>query len=190
MSGAVVERYRDVEDQWRWRLLGEDGHVLADGATTHASAAAMADWLDDLRGTVGDAAVVVADEPVIVVEPQWVALIVDAEGTVVARSPPMADRDAAIDTAEGALATAGVPARWTNVDGPADRDVHWDEPVVFDPTGVICHHGHDGEWRWQLRHRGEHVADSGEGYADAETAATHAMDAVSVLPAAEARTWG
>lgn len=190
MSDATIERYRDVADRWRWRLLGPDGHVLADGATVHETEHALRDWLADLRSAITGAPVVEA--PIVAVEPAWTATLVDPEGEVPARSPPTTDREAAQAAAASAIARGSVPADWRrSAPGAGSRAIRaGTEPVTFDPAGAVCHRGHDGEWRWQLRYAGERVADSGEGYADADTAVEHAEAALAAVPAAEDRTWG
>ncbi|MFP4628133.1 MAG: DUF1508 domain-containing protein [Halobacteriales archaeon] len=49
MTEATIERYTDVDGAWRWRLVDDDEHVLADGATAHASAEALSAHLQRLR---------------------------------------------------------------------------------------------------------------------------------------------
>lgn len=67
MDTPTIQRYRDIDDHWRWRLLGADGHPLADGelafpdetslerhlerVRTNLPAATIADDVDDCQDT-------------------------------------------------------------------------------------------------------------------------------------------
>lgn len=194
MPEAVIETYRDVDDAWRWRMLGGDGHVLADGATTHRTRDALEEWLDDLRTAIGDAEVVATSGPVVLVEPGWQAVLLHEDGTTVAESTGHDTRDSARSAARRAVEAGALPTEWSGEPGDGlDRRVDAISGATraeFTPAGFVCHRGGDGEWRWRLRLRGAHVADSGEGYADRATATDHAELTTSALPGAAVRTWG
>lgn len=118
----TIQRYRDIDDDWRWRLIGADGHPLADGELAFTAADELDDHLDRLRQAVPAAAVVdepgrcpVAGDACIVRttghddEWRW-QLFIDA--TTVAKSGEgYADRDAldaAIERTQAAIADATV----------------------------------------------------------------------------------
>lgn len=124
MATPMIERYRDVEGRWRWRLLAADGHPLADGVMAFDDEDALFDHLDRLRRLVPTA-------------------------TICETRPSGADHSC-----------------------------------------FVTQPGTGDEWRWHLIVTGDHVADSGEGYADrsgAEASAEHTADAIA---SADVRTWG
>ncbi len=58
MSTPTIQRYQDIDQEWRWRLLGSDGHPLADGTIAFADGSALGDHLDWLRGAILSATIV------------------------------------------------------------------------------------------------------------------------------------
>ncbi|MFW6448463.1 MAG: hypothetical protein ACOC0X_02855 [Halobacteriota archaeon] len=184
MATPTIERYTDVADDWRWRLVDTAEHVLADGTTAHGTRASLGAHLDRLRTLAPDVAVVAADGVVVLIEPGSRPTAIDGTGTVLSRGPEVSGLAAAREAAERAI--AGDDAGWST----STADLAEATVVEADPGVAVCHRGHDGEWRWQLRVDGRTVAESGEGYADAPTAREHAERTLEALPAAPTRTWG
>jgi uncharacterized protein YegP (UPF0339 family) len=54
---AGFEVYRDKGGKWRWRLVHENGNVLADSGQGYASRQKARQGLDSVRNNAGDAGV-------------------------------------------------------------------------------------------------------------------------------------
>lgn len=178
MTNATLQRYRDVENRWRWRLVASDGHPLADGTQSFETAGGLDGHLDALRDRLPPLAVIDGTDGAVLIDGDT-AIALSAEGTLTHRkaaiSPPLGDTDT-IDWQPADDGTASVPEATAvqAVDGGA----------------FVIHHGHDGELRWRAIIDAEVVAESGEGYAD-DAAVGRAIDRTTAAIAdATVSTWG
>lgn len=184
---ATVQRYRDVDDHWRWRLV-DDGHVLASASEPVATETALKEAIEALRGVVDACAIHATAAGCVLHTGPTPAVIVDPEGT-----RRLWSRDGGRPRSDGFD-----PDRWTAVaDAEADEATAWASAawsdlamLEADPGVFVCHQGHDGEWRWRLFLDVRPVADSGEGYADETAAKASARRTAGTLPEAPLERWG
>ncbi|WP_066412852.1 YegP family protein [Halorubrum aethiopicum] len=179
---AAFEVYRDKGGKWRWRLIHENGNVLADSGQGYSSRSKARQGLESVRSNVGDADL--AD--------------LDAEPD---------DGEAGDESAgEGGSGDGGAKATFELYEDNAGefrwRLRHRNGNVIADCGGGYAsrsgardaiegvrgyapeadalevgnaafeiYEDAGGEWRWRLRHRnGNVVADCGEGYASRSNA--------------------
>ncbi|MES3160681.1 MAG: DUF1508 domain-containing protein [Halorubrum sp.] len=159
---AAFEVYRDAGGEWRWRLIHENGNVLADSGEGYSSRGTARQGLESVRSNVADAPVDDGDE---------------ADGTGGANATIELYEDAGgewrwrlrhrngniiADSGEGYASKGGARdaiERLREYAPDADvLDVGNAAFEIYEDAG--------SEWRWRLRHRnGNIIADSGEGYA-------------------------
>ncbi|NIB99493.1 HVO_2922 family protein [Halobacterium sp. R2-5] len=142
---ASFEIYRDVAGEWRWRLVHENGNILADSGEGYTRRRDARRAVDRLQDRVGDAEFDVYEDAAD--EYRW--RLTAENGNVVADSGEGYTRR---DEAENAV------ERLREYAPDADAlDVGFAVFEVFEDSG--------GEYRWRLRHRnGNIIADGGEGY--------------------------
>lgn len=189
MTGATLQRYSDVADMWRWRMLADDGHPLADGTHSFDSAAALDIHLERLRAVTPEVSIVDGGDGAVVIHSDERIGVIDTYGEERshAHDPTLGSFDH-LDSLDPMI------FHWT----PQDADVmqwiadNWERFPVYDadPGLFICHIGHDGEWRWLLRLDGEAVAESGEGYANLPAAESAARRTRNSIESADEDTWG
>lgn len=64
MSDATIQYYTDIEGSWRWRLVADDGHPLADGIEVFDTRRSLDAHLDRVAERVVDAAIVGPDDDI------------------------------------------------------------------------------------------------------------------------------
>lgn len=189
MSDATIQRYQDIEDRWRWRLVGGDGHPLADGSQAFTDASALSDHLDRLRSVVPSLDIASGGAGVVVRDGDGTVVAIDEYGAIRAK--------ATVDDLDGSMTDIDLPGaleRWELDDETTDQwlEDHLDRASDHraEPGLFINHLGHDDEWRWQLRLDGQLVAESGEGYATQEAATEAAEHTRAAIESADEDTWG
>ncbi|MDZ5812301.1 HVO_2922 family protein [Halorubrum sp. AD140] len=178
---AAFELFRDAAGEWRWRLIHENGDVLADSGEGYSSRSKARQGLESVRSNAAEAALAelgVGDADASdgagsagatfeLYEDQggeWRWRLRHRNGNVVA------------DSGEGYASKSGAEDAIERVRGHApDASVLEVGSAAFE-----IYEDAAGEWRWRLRHRnGNVVADSGEGYASR----SNATEAVTRLKA-------
>ena len=182
---AAFELFRDKAGQWRWRLIHENGNVLADSGEGYSSRSKARQGAESVRSNAVDAAVDDGDgEPSGGDGSATIELYEDAadewrwrlrhrNGNVIA------------DSGEGYASKGGAEkaiGRLNEYTPDADvLDVGTAAFEIFEDRG--------GEWRWRLRHRnGNIVADSGEGYGSRSGAVEAVTNVKKHAPGADEET--
>ncbi|MFO8116257.1 MAG: YegP family protein [Halorubrum sp.] len=193
---TAFEVFRDAGGQWRWRLIHENGNVLADSGEGYSSRSKARQGLDSVRSNAAGAAF---DD-------------LDA-----AAGDDASDAESAGDVG-GANATfelyedAGGEYRWRlrhrNGNVIADSgEGYASKSGAKDAIGRVRDYAPDAdvlevgnaafeiyedaaeEWRWRLRHRnGNIIADSGEGYASRSNAVEAVTRVKATAPGAGEET--
>lgn len=57
----AFELYQDRADEWRWRLVAENGNVIADSGEGYASKQGAERGIESVKRTVGKAGIEVLD---------------------------------------------------------------------------------------------------------------------------------
>jgi len=57
MSRATFEVYQDRGDEWRWRLVHDNGNVIADGGEGYASRQKCEQGIESVKENAADAAI-------------------------------------------------------------------------------------------------------------------------------------
>ncbi|WP_207588458.1 DUF1508 domain-containing protein [Halomontanus rarus] len=86
---ASFELFADEDDQWRWRLIDENGRTVAEGVEHHASSDAARNALEPVRDLIGDASILEIDDvsfELHTAEGGWVWRLVDEHGERMAES--------------------------------------------------------------------------------------------------------
>lgn len=113
-SVGTIQRYRDVDEAWRWRLIGDDGHPMADGETTHPTVTALDTHLDDLAHDLAEAVVATLPTGGVILHGST-RFHIAADGAVdtgdMADSPPTPDTPV-IDAAVLAICHRGHDDEW------------------------------------------------------------------------------
>ncbi|WP_123619987.1 HVO_2922 family protein [Halorubrum sp. CSM-61] len=182
---TAFEVFRDAGGEWRWRLIHENGNVLADSGEGYSSRSKARQGLDSVRSNAADA-----------------ALEVDGE------ERESGDGNAAFELYEDAAEEYRWRLRHRNGNVIADSgEGYASRSNARDAIGRVREYGPDadvldvgsaafeiyedagGEWRWRLRHRnGNIVADSGEGYVSRSNAVEAVTSVKRNAPGAEAET--
>jgi hypothetical protein len=63
MAGATFEIYEDRGGNWRWRLVHDNGNIIADSGEGYASRQKCQQGLESVRANAPDADVVRLDDP-------------------------------------------------------------------------------------------------------------------------------
>ncbi len=142
---ASFEIYRDVAGEWRWRLVHENGNILADSGEGYSRRRDARRAVDRVQDRAGDAEFDIYEDSA--GEYRW--RLTAENGNVVADGGEGYTRR---DEAENAV------ERVREYAPDADAlDVGFAAFEVYEDSG--------GEYRWRLRHRnGNIIADGGEGY--------------------------
>mgnify|MGYP000076637855 CR=1 FL=1 len=61
MSQATFEVYQDRSDEWRWRLVHDNGNVIADSGEGYASRQKCEQGIESVKANAGEASVDVVD---------------------------------------------------------------------------------------------------------------------------------
>ena len=176
---TAFEVYSDAGGEWRWRLIHENGNILADSGEGYSSRSKARQGLDSVRSNVGDAPVRTLDEADDG-EPAGSAnatfeLYEDKGGAYRWR---LRHRNGNIiaDSGEGYTSKSSAEDAIERVRGYGpDADV-----LAVGNAAFEIYEDAADEWRWRLRHRnGNIIADSGEGYASR----SNAVEAVTSVKA-------
>jgi len=184
---TAFEVFRDAAGQWRWRLIHENGSVLADSGQGYASRSKARQGLDSVRSNAAEAGLEVEgqeSESESGSENATFELYEDAAGEYRWR---LRHRNGNIvaDSGEGYASESNAREaieRVREYAPDADAlDVGNAAFEIYEDAG--------GKWRWRLRHRnGNIVADSGEGYASRSNAVDGVTSVKSNAPGAAAET--
>jgi len=168
---TAFEVFRDAGGEWRWRLIHENGNVLADSGEGYSSRSKARQGLDSVQSNAAEAALeAVGDDGV----------AGDADG----------NPNATFELYEDAAEEYRWRLRHRNGNIIADSgEGYASESNARDAIGRVREYAPDAdvlevgnaafeiyedaadEWRWRLRHRnGNVIADSGEGYASRSNA--------------------
>jgi len=148
VTPAAFEVYEDAGGAWRWRLVHQNGNILADGGQGYASRTGARDGIESVREAVaeGQSAFEIYEDA----EERWRWRLRHDNGNIIADS-------------------GGSYSRERSVTDAVDRVVEYaPEADALDYTDAAFEVYKDkgGEWRWRLRHRnGAIMCDGGEGYA-------------------------
>ncbi|WP_276259155.1 HVO_2922 family protein [Haloglomus litoreum] len=147
LDPAGFEVYRDAAGEYRWRLVHENGNILADGSEGYTRRHDARRAVDRMRERTDDLEFEIFEDKA--GEHRWRAL--GGNDQIVA------------DSGEGYASKSGVEEAVERVQKHAPAadvlDAGRAAFEIFEDKG--------GEWRWRLRHRnGNIIADCGEGYSD------------------------
>ena len=150
------EIYRDAGGKWRWRLLHENGNILADGGEGYSRRRDARRAVDRIRDGLADLSFETYEDAA--GDYRW--RLTASNGKIVA------------DSGEGYASESGVEDAVERVEAYAPEadalDIGWAAFEIFEDAG--------GDYRWRLRHRnGNIMADGGQGYAS-KSGAEDAVD--------------
>ena len=181
---VAFEVFRDAAGEYRWRLVHENGNVLADSGEGYSSRSKAQQGLDSVRSNAGGAGLEFPDgddegragESKATFEAyedkggSWRWRLVHDNGNIIADSGEgYASKSNATDAVERVSEYA--PDANALAAGSAAFEIYEDK---------------GGSWRWRLRHRnGNVLADSGEGYASRSNAAEAVTRVKANAPGAE-----
>ena len=188
---AAFEVYADRAGEWRWRLIHENGNVLADSGQGYSSRSKARQGLESVRSNVGEAALEDLDAEAgddagsgDGGSKATVELYEDAAGEFRWR---LRHRNGNVigDSGEGYASKDGAKSAIDRVREYApEADVLEVGNAAFE-----IYEDAAAEWRWRLRHRnGNVVADSGEGYASRSNAVEAVTGVKRNAPGAGERT--
>jgi uncharacterized protein YegP (UPF0339 family) len=186
---TAFEVFRDAGGDWRWRLIHENGNVLADSGEGYSSRSKARQGLDSVRSNAAEAALeAVGDDGVdggadgnpnatfelyedAAEEYRW--RLRHRNGNIIA------------DSGEGYASESNARDAIERVREYApDADVLEVGNAAFE-----VYEDAGGEWRWRLRHRnGNIVADSGQGYGSRSNAVEAVTGVKANAPGAAAET--
>jgi len=185
---VAFEMFRDAGGEWRWRLIHENGNVLADSGEGYSSRSKARQGLDSVRSNAAEAALDDLDAGDAVDDAggskATFELYEDGGGDYRWR---LRHRNGNIiaDSGEGYASKSGAEDAIERV-----RDYAPDASVLEVGNAAFeIYEDAGGEWRWRLRHRnGNIIADSGEGYASRSNAVEAVTNAKANAPAAGEET--
>ncbi|QKY16738.1 DUF1508 domain-containing protein [Halorubrum sp. CBA1229] len=169
---TAFEMFRDAGGEWRWRLIHENGNVLADSGQGYSSRSKARQGLDSVRSNAAEAALDDldaedggdgdADET-----PNATFELYEDKGGDYRWRLRHRNGNIVADSGEGYASKSNARDAIERVrDYAPDADVLDVSDAAFE-----IYEDAGGEWRWRLRHRnGNIVADSGEGYASRSNA--------------------
>jgi len=190
IAPAAFEVFTDAAGEWRWRLIHENGNVLADSGEGYASRQKARQGLDSVRKNAAAAGI---DDLESEAEADG-----DSDGSAAATFELYADaadeyrfrlrhRNGNIiaDSGEGYASKAGAEDAIERIRSYApDADALEVGNAAFEIYADAA-----DEWRWRLRHRnGNVIADSGEGYASRSNAVDGVTSVKKNAPGADTET--
>ncbi|QRV14328.1 DUF1508 domain-containing protein [Haloterrigena salifodinae] len=177
---AAFQVYEADDGEWRWRLIDEDGNVLADSGEEHTSRGEAAEAMITLKEQAPEAELLeietAAFELFVNEDDEWGWRLIDEAGKLVAEDP-------ATHPTRGAARQA-----MNRLLEHLDSDVRTMDDAIFQPYA-------DEDWQWRfVLPSGETVAEAGETHAtrdelvadlddvreSAASARTHAIGEVAV----------
>ncbi|PHQ39485.1 hypothetical protein DJ69_05965 [Halorubrum persicum] len=181
---TAFEVFRDAAGEWRWRLIHENGNVIADSGEGYASRSKARQGLDSVRSNAADAALEAVGEDGTDTEGIPDATFELFEDAAEEYRWRLRHRNGNIiaDSGEGYASESGARDAIERVReyGPAADVLEVGNAAfeIYEDAG--------GEWRWRLRHRnGNIVADSGQGYASRSNAVEGITSVKRNAPGAE-----
>ena len=63
MSNATFEVYTDRREDWRWRLVHDNGNIIADSGEGYVSRQKCVQGLESVKQNAPDAAILTVDDP-------------------------------------------------------------------------------------------------------------------------------
>ncbi|MEF8781042.1 MAG: DUF1508 domain-containing protein [Haloferacaceae archaeon] len=161
---AAFEVYRDRAGEYRWRLLHENGNVVADSGQGYLRRSDARNGLESVRTNVEEAPLVDVDDDGAVDAPETGAAFEVFEDAAGKHRWRLRHRNGNViaDSGQGYASRSGVEDAVERVREYAPEadalDVQRAAFEVFEDAA--------GKHRWRLRHRnGNVIADSGQGYA-------------------------
>ena len=191
---VAFETFRDAAGEHRWRLIHENGNVLADSGQGYSSRSKARQGLDGVRSNAADAALKDLDAGG--ADAETAADEGSGDGGASATFELYEDTageyrwrlrhhngNVIADSGEGYASKSGAEDAIERVRGYApDADVLEVGNAAFEIYEDAAE-----EWRWRLRHRnGNIVADSGEGYASRSNAVEAVTGVKRNAPGADA----
>ena len=169
-ENAAFQLY-EFQGEWRWRLIDEDGNVMADSGEEHGSRDSAAASMMTIKEQAPDAEVLEVESAAFELfhddDGNWNWRLVDISGETVARGPQM------VDSREEAR---------TNMDKLTDT-ANVSDARAMETAAFQVYANDAGEWRWRLVHPdGSILADSEQTYATRDEATTTIQS--SIQPAA------
>ncbi len=149
-ENAAFQVYEADDSEWRWRLIDEDGNVLADSGAEHTSRGEAAEAMMTLKEQAPDAELLeietAAFELFVNEDDEWGWRLIDEAGKLVAEDP-------AIHPTRGAAREA-----MNRLLDHLDSEVRTMDRAIFQPYA-------DDDWHWRfVLPRGTTVAVDGEAY--------------------------
>jgi uncharacterized protein YegP (UPF0339 family) len=145
---VAFELYRDNADEWRWRLIHENGQTIADGGEGYSSRTKARQGLESVRTNApegGDASFEVYEDN----RGKYRWRLRHDNGEIIA------------DSGQGYATENGAEEAVERVRNYAPEAPHLD----IGTAAFEIYEDNAEEWRWRLRSRnGNGLADSGEGY--------------------------
>ena len=184
---AAFEVFRDAAGEYRWRLVHENGNVLADSGEGYASRSKAQQGLDSVRSNAAGAGLEFPDDE-------------DAEGRAgdgesKATFEAYEDRGGSwrwrlVHDNGNVIADGGEGyASKSNATDAVERVAEYApdaNALVAGSAAFEIYEDAGEEWRWRLRHRnGNVLADSGEGYASRSNAVEAVTRVKANAPGAE-----
>jgi uncharacterized protein YegP (UPF0339 family) len=187
---AAFEMFRDTAGEWRWRLIHENGNILADSGEGYASRSKARQGLDSVRSNAAEAALDDLDD-------ESAADAADASGAN-ATFELYEDKggdyrwrlrhrngNLIADSGEGYASKSNAKDAIERVRGYAS------DAAVLEVGNAAFEIYEDAadEWRWRLRHRnGNVIAASGKGYGSRSSATEAVTRIKEIAPGADEET--
>lgn len=155
---TAIETYRDKAGEWRWRLVHENGNILADSGEGYTRRSNIRRTVRRIQGELDDFDFEIYEDTA--GEHRWRL-----------RSP---NNQILADSGEGYASESGAE----DAVDRAREHFPTADIVEIGEGAIEVYEDSSGEFRWRLRHRnGNILADSGEGYSD-RTSAFDAIESV------------
>jgi len=169
---VAFELYRDAGGKWRWRLVHENGNILADGGQGYASRQKALQGVDSVRSNAPEG----SNAEFEVYEDaggKWRWRLRHRNGNIIADGGQGYSSESAAEEAVARVRQYAPDASHLDIGSAAFE--------VYEDAGE--------KWRWRLRHRnGNIIADSGQGYASRPGAAEGVYGVKRHAPNAEVET--
>ncbi|WP_435073925.1 HVO_2922 family protein [Halorubrum sp. HHNYT27] len=184
---AAFEMFRDAAGKWRWRLIHENGEILADSGQGYASRSKARQGLDSVRSNAVEAALDDGDDEAAedAAGANATFELYEDKGDEYRWRLRHRNGNLVADSGEGYASKSNARDAIERVRGYApDADVLEVGTAAFE----IYEDAAD-EWRWRLRHRnGNVIAASGKGYASRSNATEAVTRVKETAPGADEET--
>ncbi len=182
-SQATFEAYKDVADEWRWRLVHQNGNIVATGAQGYSSDRTARRGIRSVKRNAPGAEVIwqpvqaSEDEET---EPEPTTEVSRSEAETRGRVESFEDEGGRYrwrlvhqNGQRLAVSARGYSRRSDLDDGveTVQQLVAVADYLRFDPTGIEVYEDAGGAFRWRLLHRnGNLIAESARGYTERRNA--------------------